>query len=239
LFILAAYVSAVSVVTVFIKQPERIHRINAVILIGMVAAIGGWAIWMFWSPSNLAPAAVTTAATLATIGWIAQRDAALFVSRKQHTMNILVQMRHSELFNRHRFNVFYHYPGQIDIPPADVAGLFAARDIQANYGVDHTGKDKYPVIESIIFLANFYEFLAAAIDEGDLDEALLRKSIRGVAIRYYQKVRPVLEHVQLPGPNGVPTNKYLQALLGISQTLGGLRFEGYRHSTLYNWCSQG
>lgn len=145
------------------------------------------------------------AAALATIGWLVQRDNALFINRKQHTLSILMQMRQSETFNSHRNRVHAKFPPGTGISRQDVQWLLEQRKDPSNYADGADGKPQYPLIDSIQFLANFYEFLSAAVRQKDLDESLLYESIGNIAINYYEKVAPWLRHFQQPGPDGAPS----------------------------------
>jgi hypothetical protein len=200
-FLVATVLCVMMVFGSFIQRSDILHRIPAYLLVLLVLVLGFTGSYFIWSAANPTPAVVMAAAMLATIGWIFQRDASLLVSRKQHTLNILLQMRQSEVFNRHRANVLSEYPGETEVRPEDVENLVRKREDPASYGITDTGKEKVSIIESILYLGNYYEFLAASMFEGDLDEYLLRRSIRGLATRYYTKVLPVLEHYRKTHPN--------------------------------------
>lgn len=114
-----------------------------------------------------AATAALIGAGLATGGWLytARRQRAL--SRKQHTVNVMLQASFSKDF----------------------------RDSLEVIGVAWKASDKCPDLElpenaelrrSMRFVTNHFEFIAAGIRNGDFDEKLVRDSLRGVMLRVYE-----------------------------------------------------
>ena len=142
----------------------------------LVLIFGAAGSYYLYQETNLTPLVASVAATLATLGWILQRQLSVNMSRKQHTLNVLTQMRQSELFSTHKHNIFKTYPSSQVIPKEDIAGIKEACKDPAAY-ITQEGKPVYPLGESVKYVCNYYEFLASALREGDLDEALLKSSI--------------------------------------------------------------
>lgn len=162
--------------------PERLkpHRNTSIaIFLGGAAAV--------FVRENPQAFITALAGTAAAIGWILQYQNSITLSRKQHTLTILLQMRQNEIFNRHRTHLFSKYPQGSKIPNGDVAQLIAERTIAGNYELFPDGKQRFPMAESIIFIINYYEFLANGIRQGDLDDDLLRESLQGIALDIYDK----------------------------------------------------
>jgi hypothetical protein len=120
--------SAALLVVSLVKDTDEFHRIPMAFWAIAVLMAGALVADVVWDPSNLQPTATVAVGTLATIGWIVQRDSAMFLSRKQHTLTILMQMRHSEVFNRHRTNVLSRYPMHSNASAADIEALLRERD---------------------------------------------------------------------------------------------------------------
>jgi Domain of unknown function (DUF4760) len=201
--VMAMSLAGIILLATFPGERDDIHRLPLLLQLAVTLVLGaGLAYWVYL-PTNPTATVAAAAATLATVGWLVQRDASMFLNRKQHTLNILLQMRQSEIFNRHRIGLFARFPAGRKIEPADLQPLLDERRAR-EYGIVD-GKLKFPTIESINFLANFYEFLAAAIRQKDLDEELLYATIGDMATNYYDKIRPYIEDAQEPGPDGVPT----------------------------------
>ena len=187
------------------REHEELHRVPLVFWIALTIVLGlGVAYWVY-SPQNTAPTAVTIAAMLATMGWLVQRDAAMFLNRKQHTLNILLQMRQSETFNKHKTHFLSRFPFRTNVTDADVEALLKEREDAAKYGLTDGKETKFPMAESVLYIANFYEFLSAAIRQQDLDEQLLYDTVGDIVVSNYEKILPVIRHYQKPAADGKPT----------------------------------
>jgi hypothetical protein len=195
----------VLLVATSLEEPEELHRIPLVLWVGFTLVLGTALAYWVYNPVNPTATVATAAAVLGTIGWLVQRDSSMYLNRKQHTLNILLQTRQSEAFNKHRTNTLARYPHKVTIPATDIPELMRAREIATSYGLGEGKETKFPVIESIIFMANFYEFLAASIRAKDLDENLLYDTLGDIAVSYYEKVQPVIAHHQQPDGDGTPT----------------------------------
>lgn len=184
--------------------PDRSKRETAALIVG-VALLGLIGAFLVYEATNKTPVVATIAIAAATVGWMIQRQTAIENSRKQHTLNILLQMRQNELWNRHRTNLFAHFPYGTAISESDVSELLAARTEKENYKLLPDGKQVFPVIESIYFICNYNEFLASAVRQGDIDSELLRQSLEGVIKGLYVKCEPILEAEMKLDGKGRPT----------------------------------
>ncbi len=142
------------------------------------------------------PAAVVGAVVgwLATVGWIVQRYTAASIARKQHTMNVLMNMRNSELYNTHRVNARSHY--RLDRPITDQQ-LDMLRDdrrsLTDGYAVHaSSGRATYPPHDSAIYILNYMEFIAVAITRGDMDEEMVRVPLGATFVSYFRRFWPML-----------------------------------------------
>ena len=50
------------------------------------------------------------------------------------------------------------------------------------------------VLEDVTYLLNYYEFIASAIRYGDLDEKLLKESLRGMLCNTYELTRDLISY---------------------------------------------
>ena len=179
------------------KQPiYRSMRREPALLIVSILVFGLAGAFLVYDASNRTPVVAAIAATAATIGWVLQRQSALEISRKQHTLTILLQMRQNDIFNRHRINFFSVYPRDSYIQQQDVDRLLNERVAKEKYGIDANGMLKFPVVESIFFICNYYEFLASGIRQGDLDNDLLEQSLRSITIQFYRTCRPLIDKIR-------------------------------------------
>lgn len=109
-----------------------------------------------------------TATGLAILTFVLNARRAERAQRKQHTINILFQSRMSEYFqdtNRRRKEIF---PTDQDIFLEDW------KEKRALGGKFAEGAD------ALQQMLNYYEFIAVGINQKDLDEELLRQSLRGI-----------------------------------------------------------
>lgn len=135
-------------------------------------------------------AAIALSATLATIGWIVAAHLNAIAQRKNHTLNVLLQFRTSPLFAYHRANMYNHYDYENVITENDFQKLIDQREhfIYIKNEKDTT----VPILDSIEAIANFYEFSLAAMEANDIDEDLLKATIRGLMVRFYKASEVVI-----------------------------------------------
>ncbi|KJE36651.1 hypothetical protein UF64_02935 [Thalassospira sp. HJ] len=191
--IVLLFIAPLSIVDIYERSTKNTRkRINSAKYISPIIIFLGVAGSIYVFENKTAFIACITA-SLATIGWLSQRQVALEISRKQHTLNVLTQMRHSEIFNKHRINIFSRYPHTHQIPDQDVSQIMDERLNKDNYSIgDDCDKIKFPLAESIIYVCNYYEFLASAIKEGDLDDALMRETLEDVFKSTYNKLSRII-----------------------------------------------
>jgi len=99
-------------------------------------------------------------------------------SKQQHTLKILFDTRLSAEFRRNLELRKLHFPeGEFVDPVQFWANLHAQRDKVLS---DDDAKERRQSAEGLRSLLNYYEFIAMGITRGDLDEAMLKGSIRGI-----------------------------------------------------------
>ncbi|MGD9657978.1 MAG: DUF4760 domain-containing protein [Methylocystis sp.] len=111
------------------------------------------------------PAAALFAAIFVTMGWVYTARRARDLSRKQHTCNVILQSSLDRGLNE---------------ASAKLIPLIRSGDIDSL-------QDGTIEREAFRLVANHYEFLAAGIRNGDLDERLMRDCLYTQLIEFYYK----------------------------------------------------
>lgn len=151
----------------------------------------------FKSPSEMSPESLemlgySIAATVAIFGWFIQHQLTRQHNKVSHSLNILLQMRVSEEFQRHMkaANEFYSSRTRLKISDADIT----------KYHSEDKLDDKIKSIESHIYLLNYYEFLAYGIKSGTLDEELLFQTLGGIVIGHFDRAEAVIRKARELSP---------------------------------------
>jgi hypothetical protein len=112
-----------------------------------------------------APVAILVAAFFATLGWLYAARRARSLSRKQHTINVLLQ------------------------------ALFVKDYQEALKAVGSTRTSGFPDLNmpenaalkaQFLLVLNFQEFVAAGLRNGDLDESMIRDCMRGTVVNLFE-----------------------------------------------------
>ena len=111
----------------------------------------------------------------AITGWVVSSYITLRNSIKQHTINTLLQTRLSATYmdEAKLINKTFFGPSA-DKDPASLAFLHDQENVA--------------VLSSVDYVLNYLEFLSVGIRHGDLDEKVLRQTMRGIVVRLYEKV---------------------------------------------------
>ncbi len=109
--------------------------------------------------------AVIIAAALATCGWLYAARKARALSRKQHTINIIMQGESSNEFRDAEACVSPHLRSTDSVV------------IDEMHGADKA---------AFRMVLNRYEFIATGIRNGDLDERLVKDALRGTILSLYE-----------------------------------------------------
>ena len=116
---------------------------------------------------------------LAMAGWIANNIQNRFIQRKQHTLDVLLNSRFSETWNSHRKVVDKYFP----------PGNYIDPDVVLK-------EENNEIRESVKVIGNYYEFLAASMRLGDLDEPLLKACVRNQACQFYRRFERYVRRVR-------------------------------------------
>ncbi len=119
---------------------------------------------------------------LVTIGWIVTSEVNIGNSRRQHTI---------ALVTHHAFD------------PTRAANRDTIKQTLPTYKTKLTatmadfGNETLPLLKAIDLELNFYEFLALGMASGDLDEHLIRRSLRGQFVSFYQQTEDYIDFWRL------------------------------------------
>ena len=161
---------------------RRIDRVNVSKTLALFAFVS-WlmALYHFWSEHT-----VITLGFLATIGWLYTNHTNIRNQQRAHTMNALLQMRTNSVLNEHRINIFRKFPVGTKLTDADLLTIQQeARDTRS-YNITSSARST-STDDSRRYVANLYEFICVGMSEGDLDEEIIRKSLRGLMLNYYKQ----------------------------------------------------
>lgn len=212
-------------------RPSRLYRFgrrNAQPLFALVALGAAIAISYYFIQAHdafegdpnsrilaLGPMAIALSASLATLGWTLAGGASRRAAREKHTLDLLMEFRTSDHFAYHRANVYSHF----DLWPAerrvDFYDIEILRKQQSNWNYFEFSRvsPTYPPLDSFQIIANFYEFVFASMDRGEVDRRILRETSRGLIVRFYKIVEIAIlhdRHFNRKGAPNRPTYEYLE-----------------------------
>jgi hypothetical protein len=129
---------------------------------------------------------VLTGILSAIIGWLTNAWLSFRNSKKQHTINLLFQSRlNSDLFSRHQARLSYIYPPDSEYPIdwEEFDRISKSADSETRSTAD-----------SLRYMLNYYEFIAAGVKHGDLDIELLDDTIRDNLLYIHGLCAPLIKH---------------------------------------------
>lgn len=151
-------------------RPSRVLGLLLCIIAGLFLGLVWWQIRLAdTDPRQFGSAQwiVAFAAFTAMAGWITNAIVTVRNSVKQHTINILLQSRLSQAYMERVQKVN--------------AAFFTAKGKVTKLRPDQMEENgpEAPLPE-LRYLLNYFEFVAVGIRHGDLDEALMKSSLRGI-----------------------------------------------------------
>jgi hypothetical protein len=145
--------------------------------------------------------AIVVSAYLASIGWLYTNHNNIKNQRKSHTMSVLIQLRNSAEYQKHRINVFSKFPMGAAVKETDLAALKRERGDPASYG-----SDKNATLDSMIYILNYFEFISIGVKTEDLDGTMIELSLRGIFVNWYNHLLPVI----IDAPNRGSSKTYIE-----------------------------
>lgn len=131
--------------------------------------------WQFLAPKGTwgtlkAEQVLTVVGVMAAVcGWVIAGMINLRNSIRQHTISTLLQSRLSATYMQYADKLSRHY------------GDYEARK-RANPALRENATDNADIL-ALRYILNYFEFIAIGIKRGDLDEGMLRDSLRGILLK--------------------------------------------------------
>ena len=116
-------------------------------------------------------------------------------SRKQHTVNVLFHTRLSSEFLKRTGIIKQHFPGILPIT-CDALETVSAK----------TTPEKSPM-EAVKFMLNYYEFVAAGIRHGDLDNRLVCDCLCTALCTFFDRCEDVIKNARGEDAKGRPVEE--------------------------------
>lgn len=141
------------------------------------------------------------AVVFATVGWIVSAWVTLINAVKQHTINTLLQMRMSEVFIENSSKVNARYLSK------DGVYVLQNKEIE--------DKSESACLKELLYILNYLEFIASAIRHGELDEKLMKESLRGMFCSTYEASKNLIDRLRAPdtNKNGAVNSKVYEHIL--------------------------
>jgi len=136
--------------------------------------------------------AIVLASYFASLGWIYTNYANANIQRKAHTMNVLVQLRNSTEFNKHRGLVLAKFPFGRPVTTNDLQELKAERAQGASYV-----RNKVPILDSVYYIVNYFEFMSVGVMNGDLDDTMIEHTYRSIFVNWFRHLQPIIYDAQV------------------------------------------
>ncbi|MCR9123027.1 MAG: DUF4760 domain-containing protein [Phyllobacteriaceae bacterium] len=160
--------------------------------------VDGWAAFLDTIAPGILPAvAASFGVIVAVCTLIYNANAAEDQQRRQHTVNTLLQSRLSAEFRLHKERREAYFREYQDVHYKD---SFALR--YGNVPTPGGAKTVLPheSARSLIELLNFYEFVALGVRKGDLDQQMLRRSVRGIMCNLVDDCRYLIGGLRVRSP---------------------------------------
>ena len=158
---------------------------------------------------------VFVAVWAAGMGWYVHYQAAAKSARTANAFAVIMQIQTSSEFRAMSERVQRMYPHGVDVSGdlEDARSDALLRSIQAFRALPNTATpderlaarrriERSKAIGAVRYLLNYYEFVAAAIKAGDLDEALLYETISPAIVSIFERSKPFRDRVCGPPPDG-------------------------------------
>jgi len=116
--------------------------------------------------------------TVVVMGWWVQSILSAKASQRQHTLNTILNTRSSDIYQRHLANYARLIKDHQHIHPKMATWFHKSYDDEfKNVSIPESLRD---AMNGIVYVMNYFEFLALAIRQGDLDESLLKECFCGM-----------------------------------------------------------
>ena len=179
IYLVLVAVAIAAIILFFVSHKYRRHAIYILALVFSVAVTT----WLLQVGTHQGPEAwrisVFLGSVLLTLGWIVTNEVAIQNSRRQHTINTIVQMIHSAQVIQDKQTIKASLPRHDSILTTDIVKF----DDENNL-----------LLQAVDRELNFLEFIAASIEAGDMDERLTRKCLRTVVLDAVYQYQPYITY---------------------------------------------
>ncbi len=139
------------------------------------------------------------ASIVAIFGWFVQYQVSRHNNRINHSLNVLLQTRLSEEFQRHSRASSRTYPNRkFSVIPTEDIDFYFSGDVEGSSCPKQQQKVK--AISAQIYIINHYEFLSCGIESNVLDEELLYKTLAGIILRQIERSEHIINHSKSISP---------------------------------------
>ncbi len=186
--------------------PRKVHIERRYYIYGVLLALASFtyaaALSALYDPRNPAEfwkfAGLFLGPTLVAIGWIVTNEVNIRNSRKQHTINLIMQYftNAQRVADKDAVNKALPYPRVLDAGSKDF---------------DDTDDD---LLRSVARELNYFDFLASSVLHREIDEQLLCRVFRTIIRHHCVQLRPYIEHWRKKDP------AYWEDLLALDQRWG-------------------
>jgi len=165
--------------------------------ITVVAVAGLLKIWPYYNPANPATYTLASASAgllavcAAAIGWAIAAWMSYRNARVQHTINFVSNRFTNETFSKNA---------------AAFADRFTGKTINTELVTTmSTSSDEKDIlaVQALRYFVNYFEFVSVGIICGDLDEEIVRRSLRGNLIFYADRCMPYIRELQATNPKSL------------------------------------
>jgi len=158
-------------------QNDAVHYLVAAAVFVFFGLI---AISLAYLAGNTAGATIA-AGLFATLGWIYSNYNTNKNQRVNHTISILLQMRNSAEYMKHRKAVFERFPTQEIIELTDARELVRGETPASRETSD-----------SLTYVLNYFEFISVNVIQGNLDDTIIDSTIGGIIVNIYDFAQPFI-----------------------------------------------
>jgi hypothetical protein len=175
-----------------LPKPRKPSRLLGFLLLALLFAFLSFSWWQSTldegDPKLFGPQqwVVAFAAITAMVGWIIASIITMRNSIKQHTITTLLQSRLSATYMGYADKVSAHYVAYDEERKAN-----PQLDREPSAGIDEA---------ALRYILNYFEFVAIGIQRGDLDEGMLRDSLRSILIKNVAMSRSWIDAARKTAP---------------------------------------
>jgi len=177
------------------KHPAYTVEVFSALL--MVLLVGEF-LYYEWDSNiqkRLVPLSIIVTGVIAAAGWIYGGYQNRKLSRRQHTYTTIRQFRDGIFLEWHRKHITSFFDQKN--PMSDEAFRILYNNYKQDWETFRTDRHvQHHLIDSATLVANWYEYLCAALKNGDLDENLIRDTLKTIMTNYYWTVYPLIRHYQ-------------------------------------------